>query len=117
MTPKEVSLGKILPINIYVNFFLNKVGGKLYYIALEKEKNRFLKPFWKKLNLLKMEIKDKTGWKTIYFIYILFIHSTSITWHLLLFLCWENKDERDLLPASSFLRKKYYTNKDLNALS
>ena len=39
-------------------FFLNKVDSELYYIALEKEKNRLFKIGGKKLNLLKMENKD-----------------------------------------------------------
>lgn len=65
-----------------------------------------------------MENKDKTRGKTIYFICIFIIHSTIITWHPLCAVyttgyCWENKDERDLLLASSFLRKKCYTNNAL----
>ena len=67
--------------------FLNKVGSELYYTALEKEKNRLLKIWGKKLNLLKMENKDKNKKREthiLYFTYLL-IHSVSITWHLLLF--------------------------------
>ena len=66
--------------------FLNKVGSELYYTALEKEKNRLLKIWGKKLNLLKMENKDKNKKRETHILYFTYlIHSVSITWHLLLF--------------------------------
>ena len=85
--------------------FLNKVGSELYYTALEKEKNRLLKIWGKKLNLLKMANKDKNKKRETHYSFSEhYLAPTTVC-------CWEHKDERDFLPASRFLREKYYTNK------
>ena len=64
-----------------------------------------LKIWGKKLNLLKMANKDKNKKRETHYSFSEhYLAPTTVC-------CWEHKDERDFLPASRFLREKYYTNK------
>lgn len=73
----------------------------------------------KKVNLLHMQDKDKTRRKIIHLgTYLLFNQQALLSTYYMLYAteyCWENMDERDLLPSLTFLGNKEFTNK-LNAI-